>query len=152
MLCFPAGTFLAQYRQTAEHLLQRYWAWTGCASTVLFMPAFLLNYRGQVLAGIPAALLFCCAVISWNFKLRIASKPLVWLGTISFEIFLTHTFLLKTLVLVNVWSLPRTHAMVFLLIGTLILSPINKAITDHIKTLIPIFSSNTASRKKNHEE
>ena len=29
LLCFPAGTFLAQYRQTAEHLLQRYWAWTG---------------------------------------------------------------------------------------------------------------------------
>ena len=150
--CFPAGAFFAQYRQAAERLLQRYWAWAGCAFTVLFMPAFLLNYRGQVLAGIPAALLFCCAVVSWNFKLRISSKPLIWLGTISFEIFLTHTFLLKTLVLVNVWSLPRTHAMLPLLIGTLILSPINKAITDRIKALMPIFSSNAASRKKNHEE
>ncbi|ADB10415.1 acyltransferase family protein [Bifidobacterium dentium] len=152
LLCFPAGAFFAQYRQAAERLLQRYWAWAGCAFTVLFMPAFLLNYRGQVLAGIPAALLFCCAVVSLNFKLCISSKPLIWLGTISFEIFLTHTFLLKTLVLVNVWSLPRTHAMLPLLIGTLILSPINKAITDRIKALMPIFSSNAASRKKNHEE
>lgn len=152
LLCFPTGALLAQYRQTSEQLLQRYWAWVGCASTVLFMPAFLLNYRGQVLAGIPAALLFCCAVISWNFKLRISSKPLIWLGTISFEIFLTHSLLLKTLVLVNVWSLPTTHAMVLLLIGTLILSPANKAITDRIKALIPVFDVNAASRKKNHEE
>ncbi len=44
-----------------------------------------------------------------------------------------------------------TLAMVLLLIGTLILSPINRVITDDVKSLIPLFDGSNMSGEKNHE-
>ena len=136
MLCFPAGALLAHYRSQAESWLRRYWLISGCVCTAVFGILFLLTYKGNTLIGIPTTVMFCGAILCWNFALHIQSPVLHWLGTLSFEIFLTHSFLLRTLVLLNPFNLPLTFAMLLLLIGTFTLAPVNKFIAARCKLAI----------------
>ncbi len=112
VLCYAAGLWYSLFKEKLEKLLTRYnivWLVITVASAVGWW--FSHMYRVIVPMRILEAILFTLMVIALSLKVSIRSKPLIWLGKHTFEIYILMRMPMKLLAM---WGLKDINVYLYL--------------------------------------
>ncbi len=100
LFCFPMGVFVALYYQKIVGTIRLFYPWVTCFFLVSFGLTYMLAHHadlqnGRNLVDTASSVFFVAAILCLMQKLRIGSKPLAFIGGISFEIYLLHMLVYK---------------------------------------------------------
>ncbi len=91
MLCYPLGLFFAEHREKIERYLfaEKSALPYGIALTAAVTAVLVLRpYRSRLVIYEIWALLFVLMIVLLSAKIQIASRPLLWIGKHTFEIYI----------------------------------------------------------------
>lgn len=100
LFCFPMGVMVALYYEKIVGTVRRFYPWVTCFSLVSFGLTYMLAHHadlqnGRNLVDTASSVCFVGAFLCLMQKLRIGSRPLSFIGGISFEIYLLHMLVYK---------------------------------------------------------
>ena len=137
---FPLGVLSAYRKETMLYIIKTYYNKLFIACSVGFVITFLLSYNestNEYIFESIMSILFIFLIMLLNYKLYMKSKLLTLIGSISFEIYLVHQFIINFFYdTYNTDQSLSFYVLIFIIIGvSYLLNIVTKAICEKIDSL-----------------
>lgn len=94
IFCFPLGVYVALYYNNFINFIQQNYTKTVILNVFCFIVPFLLPHllklHDQIIFDTISSVFFVFLVLTFLFKVKISSKPLYFIGGISYEMYIIH--------------------------------------------------------------
>lgn len=88
ILCYPAGVLYSSHKEKLNSVFAKKYCLFAITFFVIYITSYLLSARALFILHNISAIAFCFLCVLVSFKVRLQSKPLIWLGSHLFPIYI----------------------------------------------------------------